>query len=128
MGNEMKKQLKKQQKTMITTTWLDLPKLREIFEKMLELNIAIKSFQSSKSNDDLYVEMMQTSIYNSKQGLKRIKEVENVESLNSLQWNMGIENWSIMVGILSMVSGSLNDDNFYEMDKKFTKEKKVGNA
>lgn len=93
----------------------------KLFIKCLETNIALKTLNmdfATNIKNPLFVKMCKESIENSKSGLQRIVDVENVESFNSIIHIVGENNWKIFTSVLSAISGTFNDDNFYEFDKK----------
>ena len=93
----------------------------KLFIKCLETNIALKTLNmdfAANIKNPLFVKMCKESIENSKSGLQRIVDVENVESFNSIIHIVGENNWKIFTSVLSAISGTFNDDNFYEFDKK----------
>lgn len=108
----------------VQLSWLDLEDLKEVCRKILETNIAVNSFQSKHTMNDEQKNIMQQSIYSAQQGLKKLEDVENVESINAIVMGaVGEKNWSCFTWVLSVVSGSLNDPSFYNFDKSITKDK-----
>lgn len=125
MGNKIYKEMRKgSQQVKGDITWLDLDYLKEVFRKALELNIALKSFNSTHAQNETQRNMCQSSILNSKQALEKLDRVENAESFNSLIWNIGMKEWQLFTQILGIISGSLNDEHFYQFDKEITKQNK----
>lgn len=98
---------------------------KDIFKKLLELNILYKNLNINFANNEKQEEMCRTSIANSEKALKLIDTIENDEIIlylhNELQVNFG----QYIATILGYVSGSLSDDRYYQNDKEITKMKKV---
>lgn len=128
MSNAVKKMAKKTKPLLKELSWVHLEPMKEIFVKALELNIALQSFNANVVNDTNQEEMMQRSIYNSQKGLKKINDIENIESLNSIILNIGQENWGVITIALHCISGTLGEDRFYEYDKEISAQKRVGKA
>lgn len=99
----------------------DLPLMVEIAKTILVSNIAIKNFQMIHSPNHKLRKMMSHSINNSKDGLKRIDEIENPESINTIiEREVGEKNWVTFIEVLTAFSGVLSDDKFYKFDKDIT--------
>ena len=99
----------------------DLPMLKEVCRKVLELNIALKEFSLKKAPNSTARNMCESSIANSKNGLKKIEEIENCETINDIIQRLGVKEWQLFCSILGVFSGTLNDDKFYEFDKEVSK-------
>ena len=96
---------------------------KDIFKKLLELNILYKNLNINFANNEKQEEMCRSSIANSEKALKLIDTIENNEIIlylyNELQANFG----QYIATILGYVSGSLSDDRYYQDDKEITKMK-----
>lgn len=96
---------------------------KDIFKKLLELNILYKNLNINFANNEKQEEMCRSSIANSEKALKLIDTIENDEIIlylhNELQVNFG----QYIATILGYVSGSLSDDRYYQNDKKLTRMK-----
>lgn len=121
--------LPKGKKVEARLTWLDLDDMKEMCKAILETNIAVKRFQLRHIQNEAHRDMMNQSILNSQQGLKRLNDIENIETLNAIIMRcVGQNNWVIFVKVLGGFSGSLNDDNLYKTDKQFSDEKRKANT
>lgn len=106
-------------------TWEDLHDLKSICKEVLELNIAVKTFQGKHTSKEQFKKMSQESIENSKKGLILLDNIENGETINDLiRRGVGDREWAFFISVLSVFSGSLADPKFYEFDKKITADKK----
>ena len=105
--------------------FMDLEKMKEICKCILKTNIAVKTFQKRFIQNIELENIEQKNIFDAKQGINRIDEIENVNSINMIIMKVcGQKDWFSFVKVITCFSTILNDDDFYKADKRVTEDRK----
>ena len=101
-------------------SWLHLPAMKEMARKMVEANISLLEFNLQVyKEDEQAIDEMQRQLFTSQKALKRIEEIENVETLNYLMVGIiGVKRWLNLSYTLFLMSSALASDECYKADKE----------